>query len=616
MDNYTLPSTDLLAKGKRQTLNSKEQKATISSINTFLAAIGIDASFVKYRSGPMYYEYDYLLSAGTRLSSVTSCADDIAMHLGKEAVSISPVPNEPMTVGISVPKATPDFLTLRDIMDSKEFKDSSYMTCALGKDCDGNNVLLNLDKIPHLLVCGTTGSGKSVCLHTIILSLLFKASPEEVKLILIDPKRVEFTAYSGIPHLTIPVVTDVNKATGTLQWAAVEMMKRYGLMAESGERDIDAFNLHRRQLGEVGIPKLVIVIDEYAEMMKTSQKECEEYLCRIAQMGRAAGIHLIAATQRPSSDVITGLVKANLANRIALHTVSRQESRNILDANGAETLNGCGDMLLSIRGKSLLHLQGAFVSDKEIDDVVGFIKSQRCVSNLNAIYNELEEAVNDAKKAETSQEIYGDYDELLPQAVDVIFDTRQASVSMIQRRLKLGYSRAVRLIDQMEELGIVGPFEGSKPRKILITREQWEEMKAKLTEDTAKEEPRRPSAGPEECTQRGAPDIGGRPDSHQPNKANTEKAPADRTAHVHSGLDDNLAAAKSKNVSRGVGCLIELAVYIVSLIAICFAYVICGVKEPSNLLSMMAVFLPVVISLLFIKLKKINIAKGRNKLKK
>jgi len=344
-----------------------------------------------------------------------------------------------------------------------------------------------------MLIAGTTGSGKSVCMNSLILSLLFKSTPDEVRLIMIDPKMVELGIYNGIPHLYVPVVTDPKKAAGALQWAVVEMMKRYRLFSEVGVRDLAGYNAYREKIGEPTMPQVVIVIDELADLMLVASKEVEESICRVAQMGRASGMHLVIATQRPSSDVITGLMKANIPSRIAFAVSSALESRIILDQQGAEKLIGMGDMLYAPLGSGKpLRVQGAFVSDEERERVIDFIKGNAEACYSDEIMDQIERAAAEKGSGghsghsapsgggtageDTPDEPGAEYDELLPQAVDVIFDTKQASVSMLQRRLKLGYARAARLVDQMEEIGVVGPFEGSKPRQILITQEQWREM--------------------------------------------------------------------------------------------------------------------------------------------
>ena len=342
-----------------------------------------------------------------------------------------------------------------------------------------------------MLIAGTTGSGKSVCINSLLLSILYKSTPEQVRLIMIDPKMVELGIYNGIPHLYVPVVTDPKKAAGALQWAVVEMLKRYRLFSEVGVRDLAGYNAHQKKIGAETMPQVVIVVDELADLMLVASKDVEESICRVAQMGRASGMHLIIATQRPSADVITGLMKANIPSRIAFAVSSAMESRIILDSAGAEKLIGMGDMLYSPLGSGKpMRVQGCFVSDEEREDVIDFIKRSSKAEYSDEVLAEIEKAAQEKDKPKGKGEAshssfddeaqannaFADYDELLPQAVDVIFDTKQASVSMLQRRLKLGYSRAARLVDQMEELGIVGPFEGSKPRQVLITKQQWQEM--------------------------------------------------------------------------------------------------------------------------------------------
>ena len=399
------------------------------------------------------------------------------------SVRIAPIPNRISTVGIEVPNRQNSAVYLRDIIDTPKFRNAkSTLTVALGKDIGGEGILGNISKLPHLLIAGTTGSGKSVCMNSLIISLLYKSRPEELKLIMIDPKMVELGIYNGIPQLYIPVVTDPKKAAGALQWAVVEMLKRYRLFSEQGVRDLDSYNEHKKASGEDILPRVVIVIDELADLMMAASKDVEESICRVAQMGRAAGMHLIIATQRPSADVITGLMKANIPSRIAFAVSSGLESRIILDQQGAEKLVGNGDMLFSPIGtRKPVRIQGAFVSDEEREEVINFIKQEGTAEYSDEIMATIEKAAEDknqdnGKNGGAASDADSDYDELLPQAVDVIFDTKQASVSMLQRRLKLGYARAARIVDQMEELGIVGPFEGSKPRQVLITKEQWQEM--------------------------------------------------------------------------------------------------------------------------------------------
>ncbi|MBQ4040489.1 MAG: DNA translocase FtsK, partial [Oscillospiraceae bacterium] len=366
-------------------------------------------------------------------------------------------------------------------LDSTEFKNSaSRLTFAIGQNISGDAIVGNIAKMPHLLVAGTTGSGKSVCLNSLILSILYKASPDEVKFIMIDPKMVEFKIYNGIPHLLVPVVTEPKKAAGALQWAVVEMEKRYRYLSDENVRDLASYNevMKTREDGKT-LPQLVVVIDELADLMMTASKEVEESIIRIAQMGRAAGVHLVIATQSPRADIITGLMKSNIPARIALQVSSALESRIIMEATGADKLLGNGDMLFrKDSGSKPVRIQGTWVSDEEREDVINFIKRSGDAEYAADVIAQIEKAAEDknsksAKAEEPADE--NDYDDLLPQAVDVVFNLGQASVSQLQRRLKLGYSRAARIVDQMEELGIIGPFEGSKPRPLLITRQQWQE---------------------------------------------------------------------------------------------------------------------------------------------
>ncbi|NCC69374.1 MAG: DNA translocase FtsK, partial [Clostridia bacterium] len=402
---------------------------------------------------------------------------------------IAPIPDKISTVGIEVPNKLISMVYLHDIIDSPVFRSAqSKLSFAIGEDIGGNAIVGNIAKLPHLLIAGTTGSGKSVCMNSLILSLLYKSTPDEVRLIMIDPKMVELGVYNGIPHLFVPVVTDPKKAAGALQWAVVEMLKRYRLFSETGVRDLTGYNAHQKSISGATLPRVVIVIDELADLMLVASKEVEESICRVAQMGRAAGMHLVIATQRPSADVITGLMKANIPSRIAFAVSSAMESRIILDSQGAEKLVGMGDMLYSPLGSGKpVRIQGAYVSDEERENVIDYIKAKATSDYSDEILAQIEKAAEEkcapAAGSEVSEPAKSNYDELLPQAVDVIFEVKQASVSMLQRRLKLGYSRAARLVDQMEELGIVGPFEGSKPRQILLTKQQWQEMQ--LVQGTA-----------------------------------------------------------------------------------------------------------------------------------
>lgn len=482
--DYERPPIYLLKKGHANTANADEElRLNRDRLESTIKSFGVNARIVGTTHGPTVTRYDLELEQGVKLSRLTNLAGDIALALGVVSVRIAPIPDKISTVGIEVPNKLVSTVYLRDIIDSPKFSSSkSKLSFAIGKDIGGEPIVGNISKLPHLLIAGTTGSGKSVCMNSLIISLLYKADPDDVKLIMIDPKMVELGVYNGIPHLYIPVVTDPKKAAGALQWAVTEMLKRYRLFSELGVRSLQSYNEHLEQNGQPKMPSVVIVIDELADLMLVASKEVEESICRVAQMGRAAGMHLVIATQRPSADVITGLMKANIPSRIAFAVSSALESRIILDNQGAEKLIGMGDMLYAPIGCGKpLRVQGAFVSDEERDNIVSFIKEQASANYSEDIMAQIEKAAEDkganGKGADHDEAApANDHDELLPQAVDVIFDTKQASVSMLQRRLKLGYSRAARIIDQMEEMGIVGPFEGSKPRQILISREQWLEM--------------------------------------------------------------------------------------------------------------------------------------------
>jgi len=485
---YCFPPIDLLKRPMKGGADgTEEMRENSRRLNETLASFNIDAHIINVTRGPSVTRYEVELDKGVRLNKLTGCADDIALSLGASGVRIAAVPGKISVVGIEVPNRAVTTVSLREVIDSNEFnKAKSKSSIALGKSIEGNCVVGNISKMPHLLIAGTTGSGKSVCMNSIIISLLYKAGPEDVKLIMVDPKMVELGIYNGIPHLLIPVVTDPKKAAGSLQWAVTEMLRRYKMMSDLGVRDLESYNsiVQAEEEGQK-LPQVVIIIDELADLMMVAAKEVEDSICRIAQMGRAAGMHLIIATQRPSANVITGLMKANIPSRIAFSVASAMESRIILDTMGAEKLVGKGDMLYAPIGSGKpLRVQGCFVTDSEVESVAGYVKE-----NYNAEYNQqvLEEiektAQQTGKKAASVAEIDAseeelEGDEMLPQAVDVILETGQASVSMLQRRLKLGYARAARIVDEMEEKGIVGPFQGSKPRAILITKDQWAAMKS------------------------------------------------------------------------------------------------------------------------------------------
>ena len=454
-------------------------------LNETLASFKIDAHIINVTRGPSVTRYEVELDKGVRLSKLTGCADDIALSLGASGVRIAAVPGKISIVGIEVPNRAVTTVTLREVIDSAAFAQSrSKSSFAVGKDIGGSCIVGNISKMPHMLIAGTTGSGKSVCMNSIIISLLYKASPEDVKLIMVDPKMVELGIYNGIPHLLIPVVTDPKKAAGSLQWAVTEMLRRYKLMSDAGVRDLESYNSIVSAEEGQKLAQVVIIIDELADLMLVAAKEVEDSICRIAQMGRAAGMHLIIATQRPSADVITGLMKANIPSRIAFSVASAMESRIILDTQGAEKLVGKGDMLYAPIGSGKpLRVQGCFVTDGEVEAVASYVKQNYTCEYNEEVLEEIERKAQQTGKSKPGasdpdpnpEELEGD--EMLPAAVDVILETGQASVSMLQRRLKLGYARAARIVDEMEEKGIVGPFQGSKPRAILVTKEQWQTMR-------------------------------------------------------------------------------------------------------------------------------------------
>jgi len=488
---YCFPPIDLLASPSKGMLDgTTEMRENSRRLNETLASFKIEAHIINVTRGPSVTRYEVELDKGVRLNKLTTCANDIALSLGVSNVRIAAVPGKISVVGIEVPNKAVTTVSLREVIDSNEFcRAKSKSSFAVGKDIGGSCIVGNISKLPHMLIAGTTGSGKSVCMNSIIISLLYKASPDDVKLIMVDPKMVELGIYNGIPHLLIPVVTDPKKAAGSLQWAVTEMMRRYKAMSDAGVRDLEAYNttIETGEIEGVKLPQVVVIIDELADLMLVAAKEVEESICRIAQMGRAAGIHLIIATQRPSADVITGLMKANIPSRIAFAVASAMESRIILDTPGAEKLVGRGDMLFAPIGAGKpLRVQGCFVSDEEVESVASYVKTNYNTDYDQAVMEEIERKAaqtGNAKATATAADpepnaAEMDGDEMLPAAVDVILETGQASVSMLQRRLKLGYARAARIVDEMEEKGIVGPFQGSKPRTILVTKEQWEQMKS------------------------------------------------------------------------------------------------------------------------------------------
>ena len=481
---YQYPPLSLLKEGPGDIGGEAlvELNANRQRLDDTIHSFGIDANIVNVTRGPSVTRYELELDQGVRLNKLTNLADDIALALGASGVRIAPIPDQISMVGIEVPNKLVSPVNIHSVIGSREFTDSpSKVSFAVGKDIGGHCIVGNIAKLPHLLIAGTTGSGKSVCTNSLIISLLYKATPDEVRLIMVDPKMVELGIYNGIPHLLIPVVTDPKKAAGALQWAVTEMMKRYRTFAEVGVRDLAAYNaLAARTEGMTKMPQIVVVIDELADLMLVAAKEVEDSICRVAQMGRAAGMHLVIATQRPSADVITGLMKANIPSRIAFAVASSMESRIILDNPGAEKLVGKGDMLYAPLGEGKpRRVQGCFIAPEEIERVVDFVKEKGETAYSEDVIRQIEQVVQEKdKKGGPAPEPADadDGDELLPAAVEVVLETGQASVSMLQRRLKLGYSRAARLVDQMEERGIVGPFEGSKPRQLLIDKAKWQEM--------------------------------------------------------------------------------------------------------------------------------------------
>ena len=484
---YLYPPLRLLKPGPGKPAGSAEAiQRCAERLLDVLQSFGVEANVIDTTNGPSVTRYELLLQRGIKFSKVTNLADDIALALGAPGIRVSAIP-EKNAVGIEVPNDQQELVTARDIIGSPAFQNAkSRLSFALGKDITGAPIVGDIAKMPHMLIAGTTGSGKSVCINSILMSILYKATPEEVRLIMVDPKMIELGVYNGIPHLLIPVVTDPKKAAGALNWAVTEMMRRYKLFSEIGARNLAAYN------AEVGkdpesenepLPQVVIVIDELADLMAVARSEVENAIIRLAQMARAAGMHLIIATQRPSADVITGLMKDNIPSRIAFAVASAINSRIIMDQSGAEKLLGKGDMLYNPLGVTKpMRIQGCFVSDSEVEEVVAFVKQCGQPEYNQEILDHMERSAQAAEEGGSgggSSDGDEEEDELFDEAVEVVVSSGQASVSMLQRRLKLGYSRAARLVDQMEERGIVGPFEGSKPRAVLITKSDWQERMAR-----------------------------------------------------------------------------------------------------------------------------------------
>ena len=484
---YCLPPIDCLKEPdfSRAGDYAAEMKTTAKKLVDTLKSFGVETNLIGVSRGPSVTRYELQPAPGVKINRITNLADDIALNLASAGVRIeAPIPNK-SAVGIEIPNQHKSMVTLREIISSAEFQNAkSKLNVALGKDITGNATCTDIAKMPHLLIAGTTGSGKSVCLNCMIVSILYEAKPSEVKLLMIDPKQVEFSIYNGIPHLLVPVISDVRKAAGSLAWAVSEMENRYKAFSACGVRDIKGFNKYVLDHPEQQfMPQIVIFIDELNDLMMVSPKEVEDSICRLAQKARAAGMHLVVATQRPSVDVITGIIKANIPSRLSLFVSSQVDSRTILDTVGAEKLLGNGDMLFNPVGMSKpVRIQGAFLSDEEIENVVSFIKEQEEVEYDSEVMDEIaRNAVADNKKksaqASAGDEV-GDADGMVAAAIDVVVECQAASTTLLQRKLRLGYARAARIMDELEQRGIVGPSEGSKPRKVLMTQLQLAEIKA------------------------------------------------------------------------------------------------------------------------------------------
>ena len=477
--NYEFPPVEFLKEGKIGTKSTKKAiQDTASKLQRTLYSFGVSAKVENVSVGPTITRYELKPAEGVRVSKIANLADDIALSLAAESIRIeAPIPGK-QAVGIEIPNKEKEVVALRDIIDSDKFRESkSKLSFAIGKDAAGELVVTDIAKMPHVLIAGSTGSGKSVCVNTLITSIIYKAKPSEVKLVMVDPKVVELSIYNGIPHLLIPVVTDPRKAAGALAWAVQEMENRYHLFAEKNVREIHGYNeaLEKEGLDEK-LPQIVIIIDELADLMMVASKDVEEAICRLAQKARAAGMHLVIATQRPSVDVITGLIKANIATRIAFAVTSQIDSRTILDVGGAEKLLGKGDMLFAMSGgQKKQRVQCAFISDSEVESIVDFLKENGGATYSEDVLEKIEK-VNSTDK-ELEEDMDDETDPFLMEAIEAVIDMGQASASYIQRKFKVGYARAGRIIDQMEERGIISGYEGSKPRKVLMPKERWEELK-------------------------------------------------------------------------------------------------------------------------------------------
>ena len=488
-EHYEYPPVEILSLNNKKSTKSgaKALAETAAKLQKTLYSFGVSAKVENVSVGPTITRYELKPAEGTRVSKIANLADDIALNLAAETIRIeAPIPGK-QAVGIEVPNKEKEAVHLREVIQSDEFESNkSKLSVALGKDVAGKTIVADIGKMPHVLIAGSTGSGKSVCINTIITSIIYNAKPSEVKLVMVDPKVVELSVYNGIPHLLIPVVTDPKKAAGALAWAVQEMDDRYNKFAQKGVRDLVGYNKAIEKEGDnAKLPQIVIIIDELADLMMVAAKDVEEAICRLAQKARAAGMHLVIATQRPSVDVITGLIKANVPSRIAFAVSSQIDSRTILDVTGAEKLLGKGDMLFYPVGAAKpIRVQGAFVSDEEVEKIVDFIKMNAGeVSYSEDIIETIEKSNKSDKELLEAEDSDNNADPFLSDAIETVIETGQASTSFIQRRFKVGYARAGRIIDQMEERGIISGYQGSKPREVLMSKERWEELKMQNTEN-------------------------------------------------------------------------------------------------------------------------------------
>jgi S-DNA-T family DNA segregation ATPase FtsK/SpoIIIE len=475
---YIHPNTELLNPNSKLKMNKEDKRdliANASKLEETLNSFGVEAKILQVTKGPSVTRFELQPSAGVKVSKIVNLADDIALSLAANGVRIeAPIPGK-SAVGIEVPNKEQTAVFLREVLDSEEFINTkAKVAFALGKDIAGKCVVGDLSKMPHMLIAGATGSGKSVCINSLIISILYKYSPEDVKLLMVDPKVVELNVYNGIPHLLIPVVTDPKKAAAALNWAVNEMTRRYKLFADNGVRNIESYNgLHTKGIVEEKLPFIVIIVDELADLMMVCPNDVEDYIARLAQMARAAGMHLVIATQRPSVDVITGVIKANIPSRISFAVSSQVDSRTILDSSGAEKLLGKGDMLFYPVGESKpIRIQGAFISEEEVEHVINFIKDSQ-TSESTEYQNEILEHINNESSPSLQND---DADELLEEAIRIVVESGQASTSYLQRRLRIGFNRAARIMEQLEEHNIISPRDGSKPRQVLISKEDMENM--------------------------------------------------------------------------------------------------------------------------------------------